>query len=141
VLEGYAVRLALERMTDDEYGELQDIVEEMCERARAGDGEGVSRLDILFHKRLYEFSDHQLLGATLYGLRRKIGMLVTIDRELTQDLVQLAENHRMLLDTLRTGNPAAAEDLFREHIVEVGDALVARMQEASEAEAEKERSS
>lgn len=141
VLEGYSVRLALMHMTDDEFGELENIVEEMCERAREGDGEEVSRLDILFHKRLYDFSDHQLLGDTLSGLRRKIGMLVAIDRELTSDLVQLAENHRMLLEALRAGDPVDAEEVFRQHIVEVGDALVARMQGASKPEGEKGRPS
>ncbi len=134
VLEGYAVHLALERMTEDMIAELESIVEGMCELARRGDGEGVTELDIRFHACLYEFSGQRLLCDSLAALRRKIEALTNIDRELTQDLVRLAENHRMLLDALRSGDPDHAEHVFRQHIVEVGDALVARMRELGECE-------
>jgi DNA-binding GntR family transcriptional regulator len=134
VLEGYAVHLALEHMSEDMLAELESIVDEMCELARRGDGEGVTKLDIHFHARLYEFSGQQLLCSSLADLRRKIEMLTTIDRELSQDLVQLAENHRMLLDTLRSGDPDHAEHVFRQHIVEVGEVLAARMREVGECE-------
>ena len=82
----------------------------------------------------YEFSGQRLLCDSLAALRRKIEALTNIDRELTQDLVRLAENHRMLLDALRSGDPDHAEHVFRQHIVEVGDALVARMRELGECE-------
>ncbi len=132
VLESYAVRLALERMTDGILAKLESIIEEMCELARRGDGEGVSELDIQFHEQINEFSDQRLLCRTLSGMRRKIGMLLSIDRELTSDLVQLAENHIILMDALRSGDPVHAENVFREHIIEVGDRLVARMHELGE---------
>jgi DNA-binding GntR family transcriptional regulator len=138
VLEGYAAHRALEHMDEDSFAELERIVNNMCELARQGDGEGVSELDICFHTRLYEFSGHRLLCNSLASLRRRIRMLVTIDRELTQDLVQLAENHRMLLDALRSGDPAHAEDVFRQHIIEVGDGLVARMRAMGECEEDEE---
>ncbi len=131
VLEGYAVRLALERMTDDDLAQLAAIIDEMQERARQGDGEGVSELDIQFHTRICEFSGHRLLLKTVSGLRRKIGMLVTIDRELAPDLVQLAGNHLMLLEALQTRDPTHAERVFHDHIVEVGNTLVQRMCEQS----------
>ena len=134
VLEGYAVHLALEHMSEDMLVELESIVDEMCELARRGDGEGVTKLDIHFHARLYEFSGQRLLCDSLADLRRKIEMLTTIDRELSQDLVQLAENHRMLMDTLRSGDPDHAEHVFRQHIVEVGEVLAARMREVGECE-------
>lgn len=138
VLEGYAVHLALEHMSEDMLVELESIVDEMCELARRGDGEGVTKLDIHFHARLYEFSGQRLLCNALADLRRKIEVLTNIDRELTRDLVQLAENHRMLLDTLRSGNPDHAEHVFRQHIVEVGDALLTRLREQGECEENEE---
>lgn len=134
VLEGYAVRLALKNMDRQHFVELESIIDQMTEHARRGDGETVSQLDIHFHERLYELAGHHLLLQTLAGLRRKIAMLLTIDRELTPDLEGLVENHRMLLDSLRSGDPVHAEQVFRQHIVEIGDVLVARMREHGECE-------
>jgi DNA-binding GntR family transcriptional regulator len=127
VLEGYAVHLAMQYITSQDLADLEDIIDEMQKLARQGDGEGVSELDIRFHTRICELSQDTLLFKTLAGLRRKIGMLVTIDRELAPDLVELASNHLMLLEAIRTGDPEHTESVFREHIVEVGNTLVQRM--------------
>jgi DNA-binding GntR family transcriptional regulator len=127
LLESYAARLAMKRMTEEEKAELGSIVERMYTRAREGDAVGLSELDRRFHHRLFELSGNAPLRRILRDLWRRIGMMVNFDATTSPDLFQYADNHRMLLDALRSGKADSAEQVFREHIVSVGEALTQRM--------------
>ena len=129
LLESYAARLAMASMTQAQMAELEQLVEELCAAAKAGDGVTMYRRDIQFHHRLYEFSGHKLLARMVHDLERRISLLVNVDATTTRDLVQYAQNHRLLLESLKSGDPERAEHLFREHILAVGNALVQRMKE------------
>jgi DNA-binding GntR family transcriptional regulator len=108
---------------------MESIVERMFERARANDPDGAYELDIQFHRRLAELSGHSLLVRMLSEIGRRISMLVNLDARTTPDLIEYAQNHNMLLDALKTEDGAYVEQLFREHIVAVGDVLIRRMHE------------
>ncbi len=129
LLESYAAALAMSHMTADDSAELESIVEGMFLRAEEENPAEMLELDLRFHRRLYELSRHKMLGHTLGDLRRRISMLVNIDATTSPDLVEYAQNHRMLLQALRTGDRDHVEHAFREHIVAAGDALIRRMRE------------
>ena len=129
LLESYAARLAMARMSPQELGRLEAIVTEMFRQAREGNASAVYELDLRFHQTLYELSGHGLLCRILGEMRRRIGMLVSFDATTTPDLVQYAQNHRMLFDALRAGDGDQTEHVFREHITTVGEALIGRMKE------------
>lgn len=129
LLESYAARLAIASMTQAQMAELEQLVEELCAAAQACDGVMMYRRDIQFHHRLYELSGHKLLARMVHDLERRISLLVNLDATTTSDLVQYAQNHRLLLESLKSGDPERAEHVFREHILAVGDALVQRMKE------------
>jgi DNA-binding GntR family transcriptional regulator len=129
LLESYAAALAMSRMTPDEAAEMQAIVDEMFQRAKEGLSSAVFDLDLRFHHRLYELSRHEMLGRMLGDLRRRISMLVNIDASTTKDLIEYAQNHRMLLQALHTGDRDHVERAFREHIISVGNDLIQRMHE------------
>jgi DNA-binding GntR family transcriptional regulator len=129
LLESYAARLTMQRMSENDRQEMESIVERMFERARANDPDGAYELDIQFHRRLAELSGHSLLVRMLSEIGRRISMLVNLDARTTPDLIEYAQNHNMLLDALKTEDGAYVEQLFREHIVAVGDVLIRRMHE------------
>lgn len=129
LLESYAAALAMSHMTPDESAELEAIVDGMFLQAEEENAAELFELDLRFHHRLYELSQHEMLGHTLGDLRRRISMLVNIDATTSPDLVEYAQNHRMLLQALRTGDRDHVEHAFREHIVAAGDALIRRMHE------------
>jgi DNA-binding GntR family transcriptional regulator len=131
LLESYAASLAMTRMSPQESAEMEAIVDEMFRRAREGNAPTVLELDLRFHHRLYELSGHTMLERMLGELRRRISMLVNFDASTTPDLVEYAQNHKMLLDALRTGDRDHVEHAFRAHIIAVGDALIHRMSEES----------
>jgi DNA-binding GntR family transcriptional regulator len=129
LLESYAARLAMASMTSAQMTELEQLVEEMCTAAKTGDGVTMYRRDIQFHHRLYELSGHKLLTRMVHDLERRISLLVNLDATTTRDLMHYAQNHRLLLESLQSGDPERAEHVFREHILAVGNALVQRMKE------------
>jgi DNA-binding GntR family transcriptional regulator len=135
LLESYAARLAKERMTQEDFTELEAIVDEMFDCAQRGDSPGLTELDSRFHHRLYDISSHKLLKRKLDELWRRISMLVHFDAETSPDLIEYAQNHRMLLDAIGSGDGGKIEEVFREHILSVGEALIQRMENQAEAEA------
>jgi DNA-binding GntR family transcriptional regulator len=140
LLESYAVRLAMASITPAVLAELEQLLETMCQRAHAGDALGVYHHDVQFHHHLYELAGHRLLSQMVYQLERRIYMLISLDAATTHNLVQYADNHEQLLQVLRSGDPDLAETVFREHILQVGRALVQRMREqGARAEAAAER--
>lgn len=126
LLEGYASHLAVERMTQDEMDELSVIIEKMVAKAKDGDEASVFEYDLLFHLRMYEFSRHELLCRLLSKLRRRIYFYIKLDADTTPSLLHYAENHYVLLDSLKSKDPARAETVFREHLESIGDMLADR---------------
>jgi DNA-binding GntR family transcriptional regulator len=126
LLEGYAARLAVQIMTGEELAELISIVEKMVQKANEGDEASVFEYDLLFHLRAYEFSRHDLLCRLLSKLRRRIYFYIKLDADTTPSLVQYAENHYLLLDSLKSKDPNRAETVFREHLESVGNVLAER---------------
>ncbi|RPI84693.1 MAG: GntR family transcriptional regulator [Chloroflexi bacterium] len=129
VLESYGARLASQRMLPEEFAELEEIVDEMIQKAHEGNEPDVFELDLKFHLRTYDFSRHNLLCRTLAKLRRKMYIYVKMDADTTPSLVSYAENHSKLLEALRSNDPQYTEKIFREHILEVGSMLAARFKQ------------
>jgi DNA-binding GntR family transcriptional regulator len=132
LLESYAAALAMARMTPEESTEMGAIVDEMFQRAKDGNASAVFELDLRFHHRLYELSGHAMLMSMLGDLRRRINMLVNYDASTTPNLIEYAQNHKMLLDALHSGDRDHVEHAFREHIVAVGYVVIQRMREAQQ---------
>jgi DNA-binding GntR family transcriptional regulator len=133
LLESYAASLAKERMSVEEMTTLENIVSDMEACARRGDAACLSELDLEFHHRLYELSGHTLLMRVLRDLWRRISMLVNFDASTSPDLIEYAQNHRMLLDAIKSGDGIKIEQVFREHIIGIGDIIIQRMEETESA--------
>ncbi len=126
LLEGYAARLTVQEMTSENLAELSSIIEKMIQKAKDRDESSVFEYDLLFHKRVYEFSRHTLLCRLLNNIRRRMYFYIKLDADTTPSLEQYAENHYLLLDSLKSGDPDRAENVFREHIQSVGQVLTER---------------
>lgn len=137
LLESYAASLAKERMSVEELTELENIVSDMETCAPRGDATCLFELDLTFHHRLYELSGHTLLVRVLRDLWRRISMLVNFDASTSPDLIEYAQNHRMLMDALKSGDGIKIEEVFREHIIGIGEVIIQRMEE-TEPDAEPE---
>jgi DNA-binding GntR family transcriptional regulator len=118
VLEGYCARLVAPRLEPADRDALADLLAEM--RAAAGEHD-LARLtdaDLRFHQTLYRLSNHHLLGEVLLSLRQRMQLaLVFADAAYSPDLSDVAESHVPLLTALVEGDPYAADEAAREHVL------------------------
>jgi DNA-binding GntR family transcriptional regulator len=114
-LESHAARLAAERATDAERTETDALLAEL-DGSAAHDERSLIDLDQRLHRHVYRCAHNPFLEATLneyYMLTLRIWFLV-LDRIVRlEDAIQ---EHRDLLEAIRTGDPDRAADVMRLHI-------------------------
>ena len=118
VLEGLVVVRAQERLTDEGRQELEAIVGEMMEAARATDVQRVLAQDQRFHETLWRLADHEVLLEVSARMRGRMNaFLRAAATSLAPDaLVRHGQTHEALLRTIVDGDPQAAALAMREHI-------------------------
>ena len=111
VLEPEAARLAAERATDADRRELGALLAELDTA-----GGELMDLDERIHRAVYRAAHNDLLEATLeqyYVLALRIWSMA-LDR--AHDLGEAVEEHRALLEAIRSGDAERAADTMRAHV-------------------------
>jgi DNA-binding GntR family transcriptional regulator len=115
VLEEFAVRRAVPRMTDNDVERVEQIMEEMATAARAGQRKEAIELDMSFHRELCRLADHALLLAAweqnLYGVLRALNVAVY-----KPDLMSAVHDHDAIMDAIRARDVDRACASIRKHI-------------------------
>jgi DNA-binding GntR family transcriptional regulator len=129
-LEVMAVRLAIENRSDDLFAELEDLVADMRHAGKSADLSKLSTLDVHFHEAVCRASGHQRLLAAWRGMSDQIRLLSqqVIDTQYS-DLADVPDRHKRLIEALRAGDPAAAEQEVRQHIDSVAERVTNRLHE------------
>ncbi len=112
-LEGFAAQLAAERISVDDIRELENIVDSM---ETAQDEVALSELHIRFHETLTGYSAHSRVIAILNGLRSQIHTQISLTNLVYQGREAVAREHRILLDALKSGEPAIMRSLVEKHV-------------------------
>jgi DNA-binding GntR family transcriptional regulator len=111
VLEPEAARLAAERATDADRRELGALLAELDTA-----GGELMDLDERIHRAVYRAAHNDLLEATLeqyYVLALRIWSMA-LDR--AHELEEAVEEHRALLEAIRSGDAGRAADTMRAHV-------------------------
>jgi DNA-binding GntR family transcriptional regulator len=111
VLEPEAARLAAERATDADRRELGALLVELDTA-----GGELMALDERIHRAVYRAAHNDLLEATLeqyYVLALRIWSMA-LDR--AHDLEEAVEEHRALVEAIRSGDAERAADTMRAHV-------------------------
>lgn len=134
-LEGMACRLATERMTDAELGELGALLADHAAAAAVVSGRGYfqGEGDADFHERILRGSGNArliaMLGGELYALlrlyRHRLSMRPGRPRE-------ALEEHRRILAAMQSRDPDAAEAAMRAHIRNSRSAIVTLQGDAAD---------
>ncbi len=117
VLEGFCARLAAERVTRDQLGEMEEVIQELAQ-VPTGDGKALMDIDERFHELIYEAADNEFLSDTarrLHALSHRIWHLV-LDR--IGSVRPAMEQHITITAALRAGEGAEAERLLQQHVAE-----------------------
>lgn len=126
-LEIYALRAIIDEavarqlaigITPDQLKMLRAMVDQMDRLVRAGDADEYHLLNLAFHDRLIELSGNRKLHAVY---RRLINELSLFRRRNLADRRQMpvsAAEHRRILKAIAAGDPAAAGDAARAHVLQ-----------------------
>jgi DNA-binding GntR family transcriptional regulator len=119
-LERLAVRLALPRLTDEDFQHLQDLIDRMVELAEAGDTAGMVEADVAFHAHIVRSSGHRLLLRTWEAVSPPNSTYFTVVALAERGLSYIAQRHPALLRAIRSRDVGVAEEAIERHISNVG---------------------
>jgi DNA-binding GntR family transcriptional regulator len=118
VLEGLAVRLAFERMKDEDLERIEKTFKKMERTAEGNDVKGYWRYHHLFHDQLIDVSQNRMLIDTLQKIRIQHLMFKVASLYYREELHGSFELHKRILELLRDRetDPKYVEDFVRDHI-------------------------
>ncbi len=124
VLESQAARLAAERSTAADRVETEALLDEVARLEDEPGGRHLIELDQRIHRHVYRAAHNPFVEATLeeyYVLALRIWFLA-LDR-VADRLDRSVHEHRELLEAIRDGEPARAEEAMRRHILSFDAAI------------------
>jgi DNA-binding GntR family transcriptional regulator len=117
MLEPAAMRLVIEKATDDELAEMESVVTTIEERAEVADVAGFLVADRTFHLGLLELLGNRRLVRLVAQLRDQTRLVGIAELAREGNLTASAREHRDILSALRSRDAVAAEELMRKHLV------------------------
>lgn len=123
-LEGMCARLATENITPEQLEELEENVYLASFHASKGHMEQMAELDNRFHHILYAACDSKMLENLLqdfhqYVIRIRRKTLSTKERGIASN-----EEHRQIMEAIKAGDGAEAEQLATQHMINAYDNMV-----------------
>ena len=125
-LEGYAVRLAVERCTPQDVSKLSQLVQETRDAARRGDTQEVIRLDFLIHKFFMELSDNTFLIQTWSTIKIHVQRVLNFRHRSYPNLQEIADSHLPFIELMQSKNTEEAARTMEAHICDALNDLMER---------------
>ena len=123
-LEALAAGLAADRITDDEVGELERILDQVGESLQKNDLLRSISLDEAFHDVLYRASHNDRLAQIINNLREHIQRFRRTSLSTPGRMGAVYEEHKKIAEAIAEHNAELAEQLAREHIANAEKALI-----------------
>lgn len=131
VLESFATRLAVPRMSEVDIAEFSQILDEAVTALRSRDMATYAARDRAFHEKIARLSGNAALIETLSRLALQIQICRVIANE-SDDFAQRAAREREdILEALRARDAERAARLMEQHITDVQGAVLARFAAAA----------
>jgi DNA-binding GntR family transcriptional regulator len=125
LLETYAVRLAAERISDEELDALDELIAADRRALAANAMEDLASLNEEIHGLIVRASRNRTLEAMLSGLPGRAYGLHTFAVGTEQDRARFVADHARLAELVRVGDADSAEALIRAHLETARDLLLA----------------
>lgn len=107
--------------------ELGRIVDDLHAACAARDSAAAVSLDFALHRRIHELCGRRRLLHIWETISAPLQHVFRLSRDLFDDLGDIADSHRTLLDDITSGDPARAEAAARAHVTRFGPELLRRM--------------
>ena len=116
VLELLAVKLFCERATDDEFGKLRNLYEEMEAQVRNNNPLQYRKFNREFHETLVNGSKNKMLGDIYRRSQKHISLFQNVTMSLLGKMGILLQEHKDILEALQKKDSTVAGNVASEHI-------------------------
>ncbi len=115
-LEGMCARLAAERITPDQVERMEQTHHDFERVLKQEDNKALIAVDQKFHQLIYEASGNRFLARALEDMYMLIYRLFYFSLDRMGSVRGNVEEHRDILDAIKSGDGRAAERLIQQHI-------------------------
>lgn len=119
-----AIERILNQAMETDWGPLEDAVQNLATAAEDGDWEGATRADRHFHQALVAAANSPRLTRMFDTLIAETAMCLQALENAYADAQHLVNEHREILDSLRSGDHGATVSALKAHMDDAIDRLV-----------------
>lgn len=116
MVEDFAVRQALKRMTPADVDGLRKMADGMVQAANAGKEMELVQKDIGFHQRICELSGNSQTLRAFNNLHAEVQIFITLVEHRFESLEAAAVDHYPVVDAIASGDSDWAAKALRDHI-------------------------
>jgi len=115
ILESTAIRSAADKITDDDFQKIEDI---MLAQENEGELSPIERSNLNwdFHSSIYKLADRPKLYDIITSLHQSVDRYLRLYLKFGSNQKDSIESHRAILDSLKNGDIERAIDTLREHL-------------------------
>jgi DNA-binding GntR family transcriptional regulator len=126
VLERFIIERAIARWKPEHEAALHRIVDRMRQAAEERNFQQIYEQDYEFHHTLWKIAEHGIMLEVVAGLRSRISrFLYEANSALTAtELTMHVDSHVLLIDIIKSGNVAAAQDEITNHVLGAKNRIV-----------------
>lgn len=128
VLEQFAIEMAMKRGSPSDLAELRGIYEQMVAAVANNNMEVFHGLDLAFHRQIYITADHELLLHMWASIEANVARSIFYGNYQDQDASPqtLRDSHRIILETIESGDIEAAKREIDYQLKAAGERLVTK---------------
>ncbi len=126
ILEGYAVRLAVEHCTPEDVNKVTQLIKEIQAAARRGDTNEVVRLDFQIHEFFVDLSANSFLIQIWSTIKIHVRRALSIRHHSYPDLIDIADSHVPFCELTRNKDAEEAARVMELHITDALNDLIER---------------
>ncbi len=115
-LEGFIIRIAVPKFTDDDIQKLESLLDEMKKKLEEADLLGYSAINQKFHALIYDVCPNKIATDLLVRLKSQMRKYNSKTILVPGRDVHSFSEHRAILDAIRRKDAAAAEESMRTHV-------------------------
>jgi DNA-binding GntR family transcriptional regulator len=117
-LESLAFSLAPQNLSQEDFGYLEEIIQQMGEMdadPASSDYKRMAQFDFQFHTFIWSRTGHALLEQALENIKPQAHFYMFLTRQTGQ--TDYAEKHRILIEFLKHGDRSQVNEIMLDHII------------------------
>lgn len=131
VLEGYAAKLSISVLTEQDIKNLEKINNELAKSIESGNIERYSELNQKFHLTMYLPVKNTELINLIHELWQKWSVTTTVFKVAQSRVLHSVVEHQQIIDLIRAGKGDELETMVRQHKFAAGMEMVAELEKFS----------